>query len=859
MADDRNMRETDLVLPYGLFSFVLENSKGNVNVYVGPTKQALSMQNEQSVVFDEKTGRFMPVTMDKAIQTNYVANKGQYIILQNPADKQPDFGKMSTLDPERLKVGERVNIAGPTAFALWPGQRALVVDGHQLKRGQYLIVRVYDDDAAKANWDKTVVKTADGKGLDVKKEDLYTGQLIVIKGTEVSFYIPPTGIEVLKNAAGSYVQDAVTLERLEYCLLLDENGNKRYVLGPDVVFPEPTESFVADGNSKIKFQAYELNELSGIHLKVIEDYEDDAPAGAAVEDLKKAGFTVVESVEKGNKISAKKGEELFVTGKIMPLYFPRPEHAIIKYGTEGRTRYHAVAIPKGEARYVMNRITGDVKTVRGPVMLLPDPRFEVFVVRPLSENECLLYYPGNNTVRAYNSVLRGEDPNGGASIMALMDAGAGYKTGHVSSSVISTRSAAREVAGNAMHGDVIGRGDKFTPPKRLILGADDTKYEGAIPISAWTGYAVQVVNKAGERRVVLGPQSIHLEYDERLESLNLSTGTPKTPDRLMKTAYLSYLNNVVSDQFDAMTSNMVPVRVSLKYLVRFDEAQKERWFNLSNYVQYLVDHMRSMLMAQIRSTDVDTFYKFAASYLRDRILGQKPEGNGARALRTFDENGMVIYDVVIADVKIMDDEIEEALETGRQEELKNTLDKEHKQRELELTKEIEALQRQIDEEKQTTEEAKLANQKKLAELRDELKLAERQREITLQREILEHNHWSEEMRKTVAAIQLAAETAKREADQKFNDLDAERSIKIATAEADAVEKKFKAVQPAFIEALVGMAQAGLTKEIAQHLAPLAVVKNTSITSVLEQLTAGTPMEKVVQNLSNLSAVKTIGK
>jgi hypothetical protein len=40
------------------------------------------------------------------------------------------------------------------------------------------------------------------------------------------------------------VRDAVTLERLEYCILLDENGNKRFIQGPAVVFPAPTETFV---------------------------------------------------------------------------------------------------------------------------------------------------------------------------------------------------------------------------------------------------------------------------------------------------------------------------------------------------------------------------------------------------------------------------------------------------------------------------------------------------------------------------------------------------------------------------------------------------------------------------------------
>ena len=54
------------------------------------------------------------------------------------------------------------------------------------------------------------------------------GKNMIIQGTDVSFYIPPTGIEVVPDRRGQYVRDAV-LERLEYCILLNEDGNKRYI------------------------------------------------------------------------------------------------------------------------------------------------------------------------------------------------------------------------------------------------------------------------------------------------------------------------------------------------------------------------------------------------------------------------------------------------------------------------------------------------------------------------------------------------------------------------------------------------------------------------------------------------------
>lgn len=205
------------------------------------------------------------------------------------------------------------------------------------------------------------------------------GQVLIIKGTEISFYIPPTGIEVKainNDPSKGYVRDAVTLERLEYCILKDEDGNKRYVHGPTVVFPEPTESFIKDGGGHIKRNAIELSDISGVYVKVVADYKDD------------------------NGKEHKTGEELFITGKDQMIYYPRPEHTFITYN--GKVMHHAIAIPKGEGRYIMNRMTGEIKTVRGPAMYLPDPRIEVAIKRTLSRSQCELWYPGNVEVLEAN-------------------------------------------------------------------------------------------------------------------------------------------------------------------------------------------------------------------------------------------------------------------------------------------------------------------------------------------------------------------------------------------------------------------------------------------------------------------------
>ena len=66
MTQRDDARGTELVLPPGVFAFVLDNTKGNVTTYCGPTKSSLS-QTDQPVKFDKDTGRFLSCNICKTI------------------------------------------------------------------------------------------------------------------------------------------------------------------------------------------------------------------------------------------------------------------------------------------------------------------------------------------------------------------------------------------------------------------------------------------------------------------------------------------------------------------------------------------------------------------------------------------------------------------------------------------------------------------------------------------------------------------------------------------------------------------------------------------------------------------------
>ena len=841
MPEDYKGRDTELVLTPGVFAFVLDKTKGNINTLCGPNKSSLS-NTDQLVTFNGE--RFVDArNQAEAIQTNVIVPKGSYVVLENPStnNKQPEPGKSEVMPIGTLRMGQIENLPGPQSFPLWPGQVATVVKGHHLRTNQYLMGRVYDDEAAKANWDKSVVKSVANDSEDttkktnvlgLDKDTLVTGQLIVIRGTNVAFYIPPTGVEILKDENERYVRDAVTLERLEYSILLDENGNKEYKIGPDVVFPTPTQQFYTkDGNRK--FRAFELQPTTGIHIKVIADYTEDGESYTA-------------------------GQELFITGDTTPIYYPREEHAIISYG--GSEKSFAVAIPSGEGRYVLNRLTGDIDLVRGPSMFLPNPIKQVVVRRILTENECELYFPGNDEVKRINAQLRSKRSQEAEELSTasledyLGDTAMRTRSFAASSYDMPVAAAAMRSAGKGVVADAMKRGTSYTPPRTITL---DTKYDGAVRIDVWSGFAAQVVNSKGDRRTVIGPQTILLQYDEYLERLSLSTGKPKNSDKRLNQAFLRYISNPVSDIISLKTQDLVNVDVQVKYLVRFEETDKDLWFSVDNYVQYMVDHLRSMIGNTVRNIGVQEFYSNAANILRDTVLGAKTDET--RPLKHFTENGMTIYDLELISVKVTDNAVAELLARSRQETLVDAIELERAEEKLSLTQGKEKANRLVLTELATTQELKDTITAESAARVATQRLVEIQSEnaLTLKRTEGEKN--AAEIAKLTKALYLDIKVAEDAHTQEIAEQVVTREIKKLMEEANAAKTRTENIPTALVEALVALAQSGQFQAIAEHLAPLSIVRGESLSGTLTQMFAGTPLEGMVNNIANLSKVKSAAK
>ena len=814
-------RQKDIVLAPNEYTFVLSKTNGVIKTHTGPMTMTISAQ-ESLVVFDSKSKQFIEVAdIDKAKRLFCSAPEGWYVVLKNPAkdNMHPDCGKASN-SPD-LEVGKKINIAGPCTFSLFPGQMSKVVQGHRLRSNQYLLARVYDADAAKKNIDAATIVDAEGNEVKNKKaEEYFMGQLLVIKGTEVSFYVPPTGIEVipLTNKGGDYVRDAVTLERLEYAILKDEDGEKRYVHGPAVVFPKPTEVFVEAPKGGTIFRALELSPISGIYVKVIAAYKDD------------------------NGVEHPIGEELFITGKEQMIYYPRPEHAMIQY--DGKYMHHAIAIPEGEGRYILNRLTGEINTIIGPQMYLPDPRTEVVVKRKLTAKECALIYPGNREVLEYNDALTEQ------ATQRLVQKGLTATDGLTSAINCAYSTSNQEATLAIFEANAnISRGVSYTKPRTITL---DTKYEGVVGVNVWTGYAINVVSKNGTREVVVGPSTRLLNYDETLEPIILSTGCPKSTDKPLTTAYLRVENNKVSDLVRVETKDYVDVDIKVSYCVNFLEEYKDKWFSVENYIKYMTDRMRSMLKREAKKYNIQEFYANSTDIIRKVVLNkQNEEGKDTSKKqyngRFFAENGMLVYDVEVLAVNV-DSDIAEILEEHQLEMIDKAL--------------------------------KLSDAKSRIELVEALNEAEKKENemLTAKRMLaieLEHKVATEKMLKTEAieAQKRAAAQAKADAElalqavlNQINDAKlardkAENDAKVALqreleaieesrqkAYAETVKEIMASVSPDLIAALSTKANAELLTEATKNMSPYAIARGASIADTVDVLMRGTSLEGVLTDV-----------
>ncbi len=698
MADRDSSRERDILVASNEYAYVQDLTKGDIVLYVGPTK--ISLSNTERLV-ELKLDRFTPMRGEEGngVQPFVTASSAQYLVLENPAKDpamRPVKGNNSAVE---LRVGRRVVVPGPATFPLWPGQKARVVAGHELSEDQYLRLRVYD--------------VVDGESAAIGTER-------IIKGSEVSFFIPPTGLEVLPDEKGSYVRNAVTLLDGQYCVLRGPKGRRRYERGPAVVFPEAWEEFLVKNGTRV-CAAWPLKRDRGLHVRVLQGFE--AQEG--------------EAVPKGRY---EPGQELFVHAREGYFF---PSEALEVLGEVA-----AVQLAAKEAVYLRDLHTGAVRTVEGPLALLPDPTQVERVSRVLDPE----------TARRWG---------------------------------LSRADASRAPT-------------VVVPPGEAVL-----------------------VTGTQTREVLRGPAVRVLAFDESLEALALSTGTPKRDEVLLTTCFLRVEGNKVSDVVRVRTADHVELEVRLSYRVGFvhrDGVDDARWFSVSNYVGLLCDHLGSIVRAAVRLTPIERFHAASAEILRTALLGEKKAEK--RSGREFEENGMALSDVEVLDVRILDEAVEALLTDAQRTAIT-----------AEVARKGEHLRLQTEETREAVARAIWAAQRETLGVQNELELARRTLHLT---QVEAHGEAVrlEALGRARAEAEALAITSSAEG------LAKERRVALETqrlvARTAAFKEQMAALHPELVATLKSLGNQQFAASLTRNLSPLAILGGESVSDVAQRLLAGLP-------------------
>ena len=126
----------ELALPPGSYAYIQDESKGPLRVHVGPTVINQTAQ-DRPVVYDHSSRQFRPVELHQSVRQMVIAGEGDYIVLENPSANGEYPKEGAAENAPTLQMGRKLNIPGPKSFALYPGQWATPIAGHNLRSNEF--------------------------------------------------------------------------------------------------------------------------------------------------------------------------------------------------------------------------------------------------------------------------------------------------------------------------------------------------------------------------------------------------------------------------------------------------------------------------------------------------------------------------------------------------------------------------------------------------------------------------------------------------------------------------------------------------------------------------------------------------
>ncbi|HEU4534285.1 MAG TPA: hypothetical protein VFS00_09205, partial [Polyangiaceae bacterium] len=386
----------------------------------------------------------------------------------------------------------------------------------------------------------------------------------------------------------------------------------------------------------------------------------------------------------------------------------------------------------------------------------------------------------------------------------------------------------------------------------------------ALSVSVSNNEAVLVTSRLG-RRVVVGPATELLEYEEQLTPLRLSKGASKDGHATVATCFLRVRGGRVADQFELVSSDFVTFRVRLGLAGHFD-GEPERWFDVEDPVKLLCDTARARVREAARAVPAARLLSELPQLVRAALAGA--DGGPLR----FAENGMALDSADVLSFGVADGALADLFAQAQREAVSLELQGQQARRRLEAARARDAvdaeeytLLKQSGQRSAESRKTDAHDEHALAELKERLSY-EREQAALRARQAAEHLLFAQERdyerqrAEHAAAARLQAAEAEAKARQLVDVVaqaharamaEVERETAAALAEADA--RRLGAIQAELVGALHAAADSEVLKAAANNMNLVSLLGNRSPAELLGQIVRGTPLARSVDGMRTRTA------
>ena len=907
-------------VPRRSFLWSLNETSGEILTHIGPTEFTPSANDR--IVRANDRGGYEQAPMEA--RPFVLARDGEYVLLHNPSviPGETSGGADAANGPyvsggnkeRELQLGTTKVIPGPCAFPLWPGQSAEVRTAHKLSANQYLLVEVVGPVDEAAPYFDLVMKSAALSSVVIDAPEpgssavgtpseqapetepgfvplkLRIGQRIVVQGRHTSRFIPPTGIEVVpaqEDAPADSESSAGDGDARETLAApLREELSKMVA---NVQAGMTSKQFSVLKNELRHRAALSLGERAVMLTALDEVWSARSVNKGKRSDRRAPSARVDPYARKAVVLGPKNfcilfdadGNPRIVKGPAR--VFPGPHDTFLQRGSRRRV-YDAYELGENQALWlrIISPISREALADRLPKgHVLEQDHYEAgheLLVRglptvffPFIEGEVLHPETGELHIgNDHDSVIIdaiGVDPESGIYVRDRATGKVRLIRGEVSYLVDPRKEehVTRRVSAKDWNLWIAA-----TRPHRKTTHEIETPW--ALSIHVPTNHAAQIASRRG-RRVIVGPATELLEYDEQLTALGLSKGAHKTGKEVRATCFLQVHGSRVRDRFEIESSDRTRLWIELGVSGHF-EGEPQRWFAIEDPVKHVTAQIRTRVREAARKLPAMTLLSPVG-----QLQGQDGSGPGGihelvrelvlgeDAQLRFEDKGIVIDGVEVQSVSLVDAKLAAAFNEARKRELQRVLEDREAERRLASVKfrdavdaEEHAVQRVANRRMIETGRAEVDDQHVLEQRKLELE-AERERaqlEARTQREQL-----SVEARLTLAKSETEARAARKLHDAEIEaqarklvdaviidsnraQAEIERGTAAALAEADS--RRLSAVQPELVGALHAAADAEVMKAAAQNMNLVSLLGGKSPIELFSRLLEGTPLARSVRGM-----------